>query len=111
MGLAVASLLVGLARGAVVYLLLAAVGRRLDAIDVVAASAVASLSAVVPLVPGGLGVQEGALAGVLIAAGASAPEAFSTALLNRSLQWLTAVVGGVGLLVSSHRPAVPPEER
>ena len=93
-----ASLLIGLARGATVYLLLAALGQRLEVLDVVAASAIASLSSVLPVVPGGLGVQEGALAVVLIAAGASPPEAVSTALLNRSLQWLAAIVGGLWFL-------------
>ena len=103
LGLCAASLLIGLCRGAVVYLLLAGLGQRLGAIDVVAGSAIASLSSVVPVVPGGLGVQEGALAAVLIAAGASGPEAVSAALLHRFVQWLTAMVGGLGFLIGGER--------
>lgn len=103
LALGAASLLIGLSRGAVVYLLLSGLGERLDAVDVVAGSAIASLSAVLPVAPGGLGVQEGALAAVLIAAGASAPEAVSAALLFRSVQWLTAMVGGFGFLAGRER--------
>lgn len=105
MRLVTASLLIGLVRGGILYLLLVSLQAPLGLDVAVAATALASLSSVVPLVPGGLGIQEGMLAGVLVAANVPASEAVSVAILNRSIQWIVAAAGGLAVLVSREGPA------
>ncbi len=72
----------------------------------VLAAAGSVLAGALPFSFGGLGVQEGALAGVLYALSVPEPTAVAVALLNRGFIWLAALAGGLIYLISPPAPAV-----
>jgi uncharacterized protein (TIRG00374 family) len=63
--------------------------------------AFASLAGAVSMLPGGLGVAEGSLAGLLVALGAPLPEAAAATLLIRAATlWFAVALGGATLLLA-----------
>ncbi|HEY7138469.1 MAG TPA: flippase-like domain-containing protein [Methylomirabilota bacterium] len=70
--------------------------------------AFASLAGAVSMLPGGLGVAEGSLTGLLAGLGTPLPEAAAATLLVRGATlWLAVALGVVTLLVRFPRPAEP----
>jgi uncharacterized membrane protein YbhN (UPF0104 family) len=108
--------LIGLAQGmlfhigsiGLTWLLVVAVDPGLPAASVVPALAVARLSLVIPLVPSGLGVGEGALVILFIGLGLPAESGLAAMLLARLSLVLTTAVG-MTLLIRP-RPVVPEAE-
>jgi len=83
---------------------LAAVGARPNPSLVVLAYSGASLLAMVPFTPGGLGFVEAGLTGLLTLAGTSAHQAVVATLAYRLLTfWLPLPVGGIAYLLHRHR--------
>jgi uncharacterized membrane protein YbhN (UPF0104 family) len=75
---------------------------------VVAAYALAQVAGTLPLTPGGLGLVEASLAGLLAAYGMHAPEALAAVVLYRAVGfWVVAVVGGAAGLQLRRAPGRP----
>ena len=90
------SLLLGLFRIGVLWTLAeavepGAVGPAATAVVV----AVSILAIALPLSIGGLGIQEGAIVGLLALLGISAPDALAVALTQRAFLWALALLGGL----------------
>jgi hypothetical protein len=87
---------------------LAAVGARPNPSLVVLAYSGASLLALIPFTPGGLGFVEAGLTGLLTLAGTSAHQAVVATLAYRLLTfWLPLPVGGIAYLLHRHRFGTP----
>lgn len=104
-----AATLIGLAGGAAFhaiaiaasYALVIAVDPSALGLGILAAVTLARLSLAVPIAPSGIGVQEGALAGLFILLGASPESAVAASLLGR-LALITTTA--IGLTLIAHRP-------
>jgi uncharacterized membrane protein YbhN (UPF0104 family) len=74
--------------------------------------AFAQLAGAVSMLPGGLGVAEGSLTGLLVGLGVGLPEAAAATLLVRAVTlWLAVALGVVVLLVGFRREAETPAVR
>jgi uncharacterized protein (TIRG00374 family) len=83
---------------------LAAVGARPNPSLIVLAYAAASLLALIPFTPGGLGFVEAGLTGLLTLAGTTAHQAVVATLAYRLLTfWLPLPLGGIAYLLHRHR--------
>lgn len=96
-GLALTSLLNAAARIVYLYLLARTFAPGLFLPDLAPVAAAATLAGVVPVTLGGLGAQEGVLAGGLVLIGMSSPEAVAASLFNRGFLWAAAAAGWVAL--------------
>lgn len=94
------SFLVLAARTTFLIWLVRALAGSLGPVEGVLAAAGSVLAGALPVSFGGLGVQEGALAGILFALGTPESTALAVALINRCLIWLVALGGGLIFLLS-----------
>lgn len=88
---------------AVVVALAMTVGRGVPLIAVLLSYVVAQLAAAVPLTPGGVGIVETAMVGVLVASGAPGAAATATVLGWRLVSHWLPIPAGLVLLPSLHR--------
>jgi uncharacterized protein (TIRG00374 family) len=95
-----------LADFAALYLALRAIGAHVSPAAVLAAFIVSNVAGLVPFTPGGLGFVEAGLAGVLVVAGATRPDARLAVVTYRlAATWIPSVAGAValGLFHRRHR--------
>ncbi len=88
------------ARAAFLVWLVRALAGSLKPAEGLLAAAGSVLAGALPVGFGGLGIQEGTLAGMLIALGVPESTGLAVALINRILIWLVALVGGLIFLLS-----------
>ena len=100
LGITGLSFLVLGARAAFLIWLVRALAGSLGPAEGLLAAAGSVLASALPVSFGGLGVQEGALAGILFTLGTPESTALAAALLNRILIWLIALAGGLIFLLS-----------
>lgn len=86
---------------------LAAVGAQVDPVEVLVAAPLISLIAVIPLVPNGIGVAEGAFVLLYASAGVPAEVALAAALLRRLVDLGNSAIGGA-VWAARRRPALRP---
>jgi uncharacterized protein (TIRG00374 family) len=95
-----------LADFAALYLALRAIGAHVSFAAVLAAFIVSNVAGLVPFTPGGLGFVEAGLAGVLVVAGASRPDARLAVVTYRlAATWIPSIAGAIalGLFHRRHR--------
>lgn len=100
LGITGLSFLVLGARAAFLIWLVRALAGSLGPAEGLLAAAGSVLAGALPVSFGGLGVQEGALAGILFTLGTPESIALAVALINRLLIWLIALAGGLIFLLS-----------
>jgi glycosyltransferase 2 family protein len=94
------------------YLILDGLGVLLPLRAATFVYAFASLAGAVSMLPGGLGVAEGSLTGLLVGLGVGFPEAAAATLLVRAATlWLAVALGVVTLLAGFRRPVEAPAVR
>jgi uncharacterized membrane protein YbhN (UPF0104 family) len=94
------------------YLILGGLGVLLPLRAVTFVYAFAQLAGAVSMLPGGLGVAEGSLTGLLVGLGVGLPEAAAATLLVRAATlWLAVALGVVTLLAGFRRPVEAPAIR
>jgi uncharacterized protein (TIRG00374 family) len=93
------------------YVLVVAVAGHASVVDAVATLALARLATMLPFVPYGLGVQEGALVIALPSIGVSAEAAIAVSLLSRIALLGTILVGGITWLLTQRAQKAQPTQR
>jgi uncharacterized membrane protein YbhN (UPF0104 family) len=93
------------------YVLVVAVAGHASVVDAVATLALARLATMLPFVPYGLGVQEGALVIALPSIGVSAEAAIAVSMLSRIALLGTILVGGITWLLTQRAQKAQPTQR